>query len=197
MDFSVKPSRLVVLSQADMAAAKHFADLRTQDSYPDTGQTQHLNLYRQILVGALVELAAYRHLPHCPPPDLNYYPPKDKSWRLDFTYGEYALSCKGQWVSAAKRYGMSWTYQYNSNVGRRDSGLDAPEGLQIFGIVKDEDPRYVAIKAIVFSKDIIPSHLDLPQVEHLQKYKRCIYYSRLDESIKKGVVRDLKFLHTP
>jgi hypothetical protein len=191
--FTVKPSRLIRLSNDDLKLAEDFSLLRTKDKYPDTRQTNFKKLYADYLVGSLVELATYRHLPDCPPPDLNYYEPGRKSWREDFTYGEYKIGCKGQWVSQARKFGMSWTYQYNSESYRRDSGLNSPEGFQVYGIVKDEDPRCVAIKAVVYSCEVIPHILDLPKMEKYQDSKRVVYYAQLEESIRQGAIKDLVF----
>jgi len=194
--FHVPARRLVVIPKDHVEAAKDFARLRVRDTYSDSLQSDPLKLERDILVGALAELAVHHFLPGCPYPDFNYYAGEKKSWQADFIYrGDY-LGCKGQWESVARSHGMSWMFQWDSLTGRKDKILQNPVGLHAFCLVKDSDPSRVAIQAIVKSKDILyegSPFLELPKAAYLQKFKRCVYFDSLKEGIEQGLIKDYSF----
>ena len=68
-------------------------------------------------------------------PDYTIYSSKQKSWGADLKINDLEVAVKTQRRSAAKRYGLSWTFQ--DSPERRDPILDTPEAWVCLVVYED------------------------------------------------------------
>jgi len=68
-------------------------------------------------------------------PDYTIYSGKQKSWEADLQINDLDVAIKTQRRSAAKRYGLSWTFQ--DSPERRDPNLDTPEAWVCLVVYED------------------------------------------------------------
>jgi hypothetical protein len=112
-------------------------------------------------------------------PDYKVYAGKGKSWEADLKINDLEVAVKTQRRSAAKRYGLSWTFQ--DSPERRDPILDTPEAwvcLVVYEDLKDGCECVVyplrKIKQLIFEAPRLSKLVGKKQavyLETLQKYK--------------------------
>jgi hypothetical protein len=110
-------------------------------------------------------------------PDYTVYSGKQKSWNADLKINDLDVAVKTQRRSAAKRYGLSWTFQ--DSPERRDPILDTPEAwvcLVVFEDLKDSYECLVyplrKIKQLIF---------EAPRLSKLIGKKQAVYLETLQE----------------
>ena len=108
-------------------------------------------------------------------PDYTIYSGKQKSWDADLKINDLEVAVKTQRRSAAKRYGLSWTFQ--DSPERRDPILDTPEAwvcLVVFEDLKDGHECVVyplrKIKQLIF---------EAPRLSKLVGKKQAVYLETL------------------
>ena len=108
-------------------------------------------------------------------PDYEIYSGKRKSWDADLKINDLDVAVKTQRRSAAKRYGLSWTFQ--DSPERRDPILDMPEAwvcLVVFEDLKDGYECVVyplrKIKQLIF---------EAPRLGRLVEKKQAVYLETL------------------
>lgn len=108
-------------------------------------------------------------------PDYNVYAGKGKSWEADLKVNDLDVAVKTQRRSAAKRYGLSWTFQ--DSPERRDPILDLPNAwvcLVVFEDLKDGYECVVyplrKIKQLIF---------EAPRLSRLVGKKQAVYLETL------------------
>lgn len=113
-------------------------------------------------------------------PDYGVYEAKQKSWAADLKINDLEVAVKTQRRSAAKRYGLSWTFQ--DSPERRDPILDMPDAwvcLVVFEDLKGDAECLVyplrRIKQLIF---------EAPRLSKLIGKKQAVY---LETLIEKGV----------
>lgn len=104
-------------------------------------------------------------------PDYTIYEGKAKSWEEDLFIDGEGLAVKTQAASAARKYGLSWTFQ-DSEI-RRDAILHQPEAWVCFVACNNLDKSYQCVvypplqmKQLIFKP---------PKLNHLQGKKRVVY----------------------
>jgi len=112
-------------------------------------------------------------------PDYTIYSSKQKSWAADLTINHLEVAVKTQRRSAAKRYGLSWTFQ--DSPERRDPILDMPDAWVCLVVYEDLKEGYECvvyplrkIKHLIFEAPRLSKLVGKKQavyLETLQKYK--------------------------
>jgi hypothetical protein len=110
-------------------------------------------------------------------PDYTIYSSKQKSWDSDLRINSLEVAVKTQRRSAAKRYGLSWTFQ--DSPERRDPILDVPEAwvcLVVFEDLKEGHECVVyplrKIKQLIF---------EAPRLSRLVGKKQAVYLETLQQ----------------
>ncbi len=170
--------------------------------YSTRNQSNKKKIKEDIVNGKLGEFAAYEFLikqgfaPNNKP-DLVIYKGNKKSWKADLVIDSTNVHVKTQAISSAKKYGLSWTFQYNSfsgSKGNQDKLISNPEGVLILTLVDGLD---VYIMACLPSVSCVPRFLQEPKVEWLKAVKRVLYYKTLQESIKEKIFDTSLLLKKP
>jgi len=110
-------------------------------------------------------------------PDYTIYSGKGKSWDADLRINELEVAVKTQRRSAAKRYGLSWTFQ--DSPERRDPILDMPDAwvcLVVFEDLKDGYECVVyplrKIKQLIFEAPRLSKLIGKKQAVYLETLQR-------------------------
>jgi hypothetical protein len=110
-------------------------------------------------------------------PDYSIYSSKQKSWAADLKINELEVAVKTQRRSAAKRYGLSWTFQDSRE--RRDPILSMPEAWVCLVVCEDLKPGYEClvyplrkIKQLIF---------EAPRLSRLAGKKQAVYLETLQK----------------
>lgn len=179
--------QIVQLSTEAVARAQAFADAVTSTvDYRDSNQTKLIKIRDDHYVSKLGEEAvrAVFIARDCnvEGPDYAIYQAEQKSWIADLKINFLDVAVKTQRRSAAKRYGLSWTFQ--DSPKRRDPVLETPEAWVSFVVFEDASPGFecvvyplLKVKKLVF---------DPPQLEHLAGKKKVVYLEKL---IKLGLLK--------
>lgn len=172
----------VQLSADAVARADAFADAVTSTvNYRDSNQTELKKIRDDHFVSKLGEEAvrAVFESRNCKVkgPDYAIYKGKKKSWAADLQINDLDVAVKTQRRSAAKRYGLSWTFQ--DSPERRDPILETPEAWVAFVVFEDAVPGFecivyplLKVKKLVF---------DAPLLSHLAGKKKVVYLEKLIE----------------
>jgi len=111
-------------------------------------------------------------------PDYTVYSGKQKSWDADLSINDLEVAVKTQRRSAAKRYGLSWTFQ--DSPKRRDPILDMPNAwvcLVVYEDLKDGHEGLVyplrKIKQLIF---------EAPRLSRLVGKKQAVYLETLQQN---------------
>jgi hypothetical protein len=167
-----------------VARAQAFADaVSATVNYHDSNQTQKQKIRDDHFVSKLgeeaVRLVFEARSCTVEGPDYTIYDKKQKSWAADLKINSLDVAIKTQRRSAAKRYGLSWTFQ--DSPKRRDPILSMPEAWVCFVVYEDLDPGFECIvyplrkiKQLIFEPPRLP-HLagkkKTVSMETLQKHK--------------------------
>ncbi|MCC7119836.1 MAG: hypothetical protein IT310_15025 [Anaerolineales bacterium] len=108
-------------------------------------------------------------------PDYRVYEAKRKSWDADLQINGLEVAVKTQRRSAAKRYGLSWTFQ--DSPERRDPILNLPEAwvcLVVFEDLKE------ACECVVYPlRKIKQLFFEAPRLQKLAGKKQAVYLETL------------------
>jgi len=110
-------------------------------------------------------------------PDYTIYSGKRKSWDADLKINDLEVAVKTQRRSAAKRYGLSWTFQ--DSPERRDPILDMPDAWVCLVVYEDLKEGYEClvyplrkIKQLIF---------EAPRLNKLIGKKQAVYLETLQQ----------------
>jgi hypothetical protein len=152
-----KPVELFISKKKYEKKLSDFAyNVSKTTNYNDCGQTNFKLKVYQHFIGKLIELGLFLYLTSenisINEPDFNIYNGKEKSWASDAVIDNYfRVSVKGQDVSSAHRFGLSWTFQ------------DIPGGRSDVMLAEHDD-----------SKIIIPGLYDNLQIYQTNNFN-CYY----------------------
>lgn len=108
-------------------------------------------------------------------PDYKVYTGKGKSWEADLKVNGLEVAVKTQRRSAAKRYGLSWTFQ--DSPERRDPILDMPEAWVCLVVYEDLKPGY---ECVVYPlRKIKQLIFEAPRLSKLIGKKQAVYLETL------------------
>jgi len=177
-----KEPQLIHLSSAAVARATAFASAVVSTvNYRDSEQTVKQKIQDDHFVSKLGEEAVSFVFEQrdckIEGPDYTIYSGKQKSWDADLKINDLEVAVKTQRRSAAKRYGLSWTFQ--DSPERRDPILDMPEAwvcLVVFEDLKDGYECMVyplrKIKQLIF---------EAPRLSRLVGKKQAVYLETLQK----------------
>ena len=108
-------------------------------------------------------------------PDYTIYSGKQKSWDADLKINDLEVAVKTQRRSAAKRYGLSWTFQ--DSPERRDPILDTPEVWVCLVVYEDLKDGY---ECVVYPlRKIKQLIFEAPRLSKLVGKKQAVYLETL------------------
>lgn len=108
-------------------------------------------------------------------PDYTIYSGKGKSWDADLKINDLEVAVKTQRRSAAKRYGLSWTFQ--DSPERRDPILDMPEAWVCLVVFEDLKPDF---ECVVYPlRKIKQLIFEAPRLSRLIGKKQAVYLETL------------------
>jgi hypothetical protein len=118
-----------------MSKAKRFAkDVIATTNYKDSRQSNIAKIEQDHFISKLgeeaVKLAFEKVGKAVKGPDYTIYKSKQKSWEADLFVEGVPLAVKTQGADAAKKYGLSWTFQAGNT--RRDPILEKPRAWVCF-----------------------------------------------------------------
>jgi hypothetical protein len=166
----------IILSESIFAKPAQFADAVVQTvNYRDSLQFNYHKIRDDHFVSKLGEEAARQAFENCgctvQGPDYNIYTGRQKSWDADLYVNQLPLAVKTQRSTAARRYGLSWTFQQSRF--RTDPILQNPEAWVCFVEYQDlsENPYFTVfppwqIKDLPFKA---------PRLAHLADKKVAVY----------------------
>lgn len=172
--------QIVQLSPAAVTRAGAFADAVTSTvDYRDSNQSRLQKIRDDHFVSKLGEEAvrAVFEARHCQVigPDYEIYEGKQKSWVADLKINSLEVAVKTQRRSAAKRYGLSWTFQ--DSPKRRDPILETPEAWVSFVVFEDTGPGLeCAVYPLLKVRNLV---FDPPVLPHLVGKKKVVYLEKL------------------
>ncbi|MFT3895133.1 MAG: hypothetical protein QM730_26205 [Anaerolineales bacterium] len=172
----------VHLSPEAVARATAFANAVTDTvNYRDSNQDVKQKIRDDHFVSKLGEEAvrAVFEVRDCKieGPDYTIYTGKQKSWAADLKINELEVAVKTQRRSAAKRYGLSWTFQ--DSPERRDPILDSPEAWVCLVVYEDLKPGH---ECIVYPlKKIKHLIFEAPRLVKLIGKKQAVYLETLQK----------------
>ena len=170
------------LSPEAIGRANEFADAVTNTvNYRDSNQTLKRKIRDDHFVSKLGEEAvkAVFESRGCfiAGPDYSVYDSKQKSWAADLKINQLEVAVKTQRRSAAKRYGLSWTFQ--DSPKRCDPILSTPEAWVCLVVCEDLKPEYECtvyplrkIKQLIF---------EAPRLGKLVGKKQAVYLETLQK----------------
>lgn len=168
-------SKTISLPPAVIAKAAAFAEKVVKTvNYRDSNQDNHQKIRDDHFISKLGEEAVRSIFEalgaRVEGPDYEIYEGKSKSWAHDLSIDDEAVAVKTQKTSAARKYGLSWTFQQSGF--RNDPVLGNPEAWICFVECDDRaqfrctvfPPRQV--KNLIFRE---------PKLPHLQGKKKVVY----------------------
>ena len=179
MRYFIKPMSIKI-PQSVIRKAETFAkQVVGTVNYSDSNQSLKSKIKFDHFISKIGEEAVYRAFRlftnEVTPPDYKIYIEKEKSWVSDLKVDNTQLAVKTQTSSAAKLYGLSWTFQC-SEV-RRDPILDNPDAWLCF-VECDDINEY---KCKVFPPcQISDLKFSEPKLAKLKGKKKVIYADCLD-----------------
>ena len=174
--------QVVHLALEAVSRAEAFAAAVTNTvNYRDSNQTLQQKIVDDHFVSKLGEEAvksvfeSRKCVVHGP--DYAIYARRQKSWAADLTINKLEVAVKTQRRSAARRYGLSWTFQ--DSPERSDTILALPEAWVCLVVYEDLKPEHEClvyplrrIKQLVFEK---------PRLRRLVGKKQAVYLETLQK----------------
>lgn len=174
--------QIIHLPSKAISRASDFADAVTNTvNYCDSNQTRKQKIRDDHFVSKLGEEAvkAVFELRRCfiVGPDYSVYDSNQKSWAADLKINDLEVAVKTQRRSAAKRYGLSWTFQ--DSPERRDPILSMPEAWVCLVVYEDLKPDY---ECIVYPlRKIKQLIFEPPRLRKLVGKKQAVYLETLQK----------------
>lgn len=172
----------VHLSPDAISRAQAFAAAVTDTvNYRDSHQTRKQKIGDDHFVSKLGEEAvcAVFQARNCVVhgPDYSIYESKKKSWAADLKINDLEVAVKTQRRSAAKRYGLSWTFQ--DSPERRDPILSISDAWVCLVVYEDLKPGCEClvyplrrIKQLIFEPPRLPKLIGKKQAVYLETLQK-------------------------
>jgi len=174
--------QIIHLSPEAVARAQTFADaVIATTNYRDSNQTVKQKIRDDHFVSKLGEEAvkAVFESRNCAVagPDYSIYNGKQKSWDADLRINVLEVAVKTQRRSAAKRYGLSWTFQ--DSPKRHDPILSMPEAWVCLVVFEDLKPDH---ECVVYPlRKISQLIFEAPRLSRLIGKKQAVYLETLQK----------------
>ncbi len=179
---SFRTPQIIHLSPEAVSLANEFADAVINTvNYRDSNQTIKRKIRDDHFVSKLGEEAvkAVFESRNCivEGPDYSIYSSQQKSWDSDLKINALEVAVKTQRRSAAKRYGLSWTFQ--DSPERRDPILSMPDAWVCLVVYEDLKPGY---ECIVYPlRKIKQLIFEAPRLSRLTGKKQAVYLETLQK----------------
>lgn len=174
--------QIIHLSAEAVSRANEFAEavINTVD-YRDSNQIRKQKIRDDHFVSKLGEEAvkAVFESRACTVngPDYSIYRSKQKSWAADLKINEMEVAVKTQRRSAARRYGLSWTFQ--ASPERHDPILSMPDAWICFVVFEDlDDGGQCLVYPMRKIKQLI---FEAPRLGRLTGKKQAVYLETLQK----------------
>ncbi len=166
----------ILLAASDLAQAAQFADaVIATVNYRDSNQANVVKIQDDHYISKLGETAVRKAFEQydcrVEGPDYTIYEGKQKSWDDDLYINGVGLAVKTQRLSAAQRYGLSWTFQ--RSPARTDPILRKPEAWVCFVSYDDLSAQSICQVFPPLQISILP--FKSPQLPHLAGKKVAVY----------------------
>lgn len=174
--------QIVRLSPEAVERATAFADAVTATvNYRDSNQTIKQKIRDDHFVSKLGEEAVRFVFEQrdctIEGPDYEIYSGKRKSWEADLKINGLDVAVKTQRRYAAKRYGLSWTFQ--DSPERRDPILDMPDAWVCLVVYEDLKDGY---ECVVYPlRKIKQLIFEAPRLSRLVGKKQAVYLETLQQ----------------
>ena len=174
--------QIVHLTLEAVSRAEAFASAVTKTvNYRDSNQTLQQKIVDDHFVSKLGEEAVkcVFESRKCvvQGPDYAVYARRQKSWAADLTINKLEVAVKTQRRSAARRYGLSWTFQ--DSTERSDPILSLPEAWVCLVVYEDLKPDY---ECVVYPlRKIKQLIFEVPRLSHLVGKKQAVYLETLQK----------------
>lgn len=179
----------IKLKAADKKLCQKFASSQISSSkncYSYRGESRSSKILKDINIGKLGEIAAYRYLVQrgflIPPPDFNIYERSKKSFDADLTSmcGNH-FHVKSQGEQSIKRYGKSWLFQKNDKITRAPT----PKDWLVFTSISDKVAEVLAVFPVrwLVERDLFGQ----PRVPRYRHSKLAVYLEEIEPKISKLV----------
>jgi len=173
----ITEKQLIVLQPEIIEKANEFADAVTSTTnYSDSNQHIAKKIRDDHFISKLgeeaVKILLQQNGCEVTGPDYQIYKGRNKSWSSDLYIDSLGIAVKTQRRSAAKRYGLSWTFQ--AGHIRRDRILAKPEAWVFF--VEYIDTKHSPNELIVYPpKQIKDLVFEDPVLPYLRGEKLVVY----------------------
>jgi hypothetical protein len=177
-----KDPQIVHLPQQAVERARGFSEaVISTVNYRDSNQTIKQKIWDDHFVSKLGEEAVRfvfeKRDRKVEGPDYTIYSGKQKSWDADLKINGLEVAVKTQRRSAAKRYGLSWTFQ--DSPERRDPILDLPEAWVCLVVYEDLKEGY---ECVVYPlRKIKQLIFEAPRLSKLAGKKQAVYLETLQK----------------
>jgi len=174
--------QVVRVSPEAVARATTFASaVIATVNYQDSNQTAKQKIHDDHFVSKLGEeavcLVFKERNCEVKGPDYSIYTGKQKSWAADLRVNSLDVAVKTQRRSAAKRYGLSWTFQ--DSPKRRDPILDMENAWVCLVVYEDLKPDY---ECVVYPlRKIKQLIFEAPRLTKLVGKKLAVYLETLQK----------------
>lgn len=153
--------------------AKRFAkDVTATTNYRDSRQSNTAKIEQDHFISKLgeeaVKLVFEKAGKSVKGPDYTIYKSRRKSWEADLFIEGVPLAVKTQSAEAARKYGLSWTFQAGSS--RRDPILEKPEAWVCF-----VELTLLSAAKVYPPYQILELKLREPRLEKLKGSKLVVY----------------------
>ena len=173
------PQVVHVLPEAVARAATFASAVSATVNYRDSNQTIKKKIHDDHFVSKLGEEAVcfVFETRNCivEGPDYSIYNGRQKTWAADLKINSLDVAVKTQRRSAAKRYGLSWTFQ--DSPERRDPILDAADAWVCLVVYEDLKSGY---ESVVYPlRKIKQLIFEAPRLSRLIGKKQAVYLETL------------------
>jgi len=176
----------IYFTDEDLRRCAVFSEEQDSGHYGNRNQFNAKTKQRQIFIGKLGEVVAWRAL-RSSEPDFEIYPPRKKNWKPDLQGNGFEFHVKSQEAEDAKKYGLSWTFQLSDAKGKGGKDLeifkdhDGKSMIVFVGINYAEG--YGKILAVIAGRKLFDLKLFRdPKLPHLIGIKKVIYFDDLKKA---------------
>lgn len=157
--------------------------------YAQRNQTDNNLIKQQILIGKLGEFAVEKFLLNnqikIDSPDLTIYDHKSKTFNSDLKYQNIKIHVKSQEIEQAKKFGLSWIFQYGNNQkGHLDTEIfqQSFKKQYVAFVLIDLKVKLAKIIAFVSLNTLHQYNLFKdPKKDTLRGIKKAIYYQDIKD----------------
>lgn len=155
------------------------------EEYSKRKQIDTSKIVTDILYGKLAEWGVYfiylsRGRTNISTPDMIIYPPYQKSFDADLTWGLYQIHVKSQTFESANKFGESWIFQAKDPLFVHPSEYDILIGCRV-QIIRTNGSISGCLVEIRLEKPVKNLKINEPKMSKFKTNKKAIYLKDNDE----------------